>query len=314
MIKVDDLKLKENNKELLKNFQRTLLIEKFKYNNTNDAYVSDIKKFFEYLETNKIEDFYNITIINDYLFSLKKEKRLSVTSIVRKITSLKNFLNIYANEHNLIPFTDQIEVPKYYHKLPNVLSVEEVNELLNIKIKTPYDYRNKAMLELLYATGLRVSELCNLKINDISINDTMLRCFGKGNKERIVPFGTQAKETIQEYLTIYRPKLLKKSYTDYLFLNNHGKQMTRQGFFKIIQKIALDKNINKNISPHILRHSFATHLLNNGADLLCISEMLGHSNLSTTGIYTHVNNAILKENYLKYHPRKLKGNNNNENK
>lgn len=198
----------------------------------------------------------------------------------------------------------KIDNPRFYQKIPNVLSIEEVDKLLDIELNDEFDYRNKAMLELIYATGLRVSELVNLEINNIDIEEGMVRCFGKGNKERIIPIGDVALKYIKIYLENYRDSLKKKYLCDKLFLNNHGKSMTRQGFSKILKAIATKQKINKNITPHMLRHSFATHLLNNGADLRSIQIMLGHSNLSTTQIYTNVNNETLKENYELFHPRK----------
>ena len=194
-----------------------------------------------------------------------------------------------------------IELPKTKKSLPKVLTIEEVDKLLDITLKDAYSYRNKAMLELMYATGLRVSELVNLKIHDIDFINETVRTMGKGNKERIIPMGEIAIHYLKLYLEIYRSQLLKKDYTDDLLLNNHGKCMTRQGFFKILKKLAKEKDIKTSFSPHTLRHSFATHLLENGADLRSIQELLGHSSISTTGIYTHVSNEELKENY-KYHP------------
>ena len=196
-----------------------------------------------------------------------------------------------------------IENPRFYKKIPHVLSIEEVDNLLNISLKSAYDYRNKAMLELMYATGLRVSELVELSVSNVDLEEGFVRCFGKGNKERIVPIGEIALKYLRIYLYQYRDLLKKKTLCDKLFLNNHGRGMTRQGFFKILKGIAIDKGIEKNITPHMLRHSFATHLLNNGADLRSIQLMLGHNNLSTTQIYTTVNNETLKENYDLFHPR-----------
>ena len=303
MINTSDFNLKTEHIQIIKDFQTSLMVERFLYDNTNDSYVSDLKKFFEYIEKNNIKNFFTLAVFNEYIADLEAVEKLQVTSIVRKISALKTFIIFYAKEHNLPSFKNELELPKFYKKLPTVLSVEEVDSLLDIKTDTPFEFRNKTMLELLYATGLRISELCNLKINNINIDEKVLRCFGKGQKERMVPFGTNAQKYLKEYIDIYRPKLIKTYFTDNLFLNNHGKPITRQGFFKILQKIAKEKGINKNIGPHTLRHSFATHLLNNGADLKVIGEMLGHANLSTTGIYTHVNNQRLKENYLKYRPR-----------
>ena len=175
-------------------------------------------------------------------------------------------------------------------------------ELLDIKLETPFDYRNKAMLELMYATGLRVSELCSLELKDIDLENNYVRCIGKGSKERIVPYGEVCAYYLSLYLNEYRPLLKKKYLTENIFLNNHGKKMTRQGFEFILNNIVKEKGINKTITPHMLRHSFATHLLNNGADLRSIQVMLGHSNLSTTQIYTNVSREVLRENYDLYHP------------
>lgn len=197
---------------------------------------------------------------------------------------------------------EYIEAPKMKKALPKILSYEEVYILLNIDLKTNYDYRNKAMLELMYATGLRVSELVNLKVNDIDLESDIVRTIGKGNKERIIPIGEYAAIFLKEYIIYHRDALLKNNATDYLFINNHGKNMTRQGFYKIIKEVAYEKGIKTNISPHTLRHSFATHLLDRGADIVSIKEMLGHSNLATTQIYTHISNNKIKKDYDEYFP------------
>ena len=195
-----------------------------------------------------------------------------------------------------------IELPKIKKTLPKTLSIDDINKLLDFKLKDSFSYRNKAMLELMYSSGLRVSELVNVKINDIDNELCVIRVMGKGSKERIIPIGDYAIKYIDIYSKEHRNKLIKKQYNDYLFLNNHGKKMTRQGFFKIIKNIAKIQNIKTEFSPHTLRHSFATHLLNGGADLRSIQEMLGHSDISTTQIYTHVSKELLKENYDNFHP------------
>ena len=186
---------------------------------------------------------------------------------------------------------------------PSPLLPEEVDNLLDIKLNTPFDYRNKAMLELMYSSGLRVSELVDLKLNNIDLDNGYVRCLGKGKKERIIPIGEIAIEYLKKYINEYRNSMKKGYYTENVFLNNHGKNITRQGFFLIIKNIAKEKNIDKNITPHMLRHSFATHLLNNGANLRTIQEMLGHSSITTTQIYTNVSNDIIKENYELYKRR-----------
>ena len=300
MIKIDDLKLSDTNKKILSNYQDYLMTIKFlNVDTTINSYILDVYKLFEYLKKdyNKVDnkDIYNY-------FKELDNNSYSIYSVVRKITSIKNFYK-YLSEENIYQLNIDIERPKFYQKLPTVLSLDEVDRLLDIKLETPFDYRNKAMLELMYATGLRVSELVNLTEVNIDFDNKFLRCFGKGNKERIVPIADKALDYLKIYLDEYRDALKKKTLCDKLFLNNHGKKLTRQGFFKILKKIAADKDINEEITPHVLRHSFATHLLNNGADLRSIQMMLGHENISTTGIYTNVSKEKIKDNYDLYYPK-----------
>ena len=304
MIKIETLEINKNNQSILIEYQTYLLTQKYLSDNSIDSYVLDIYKYLNFMESKKISSIKSIKKedIYTYLEYLNEEK-YSIYSIVRKISSLKSFYTFTNKNYNIPNITENLESPRFYPKLPNVLSIEEVDNLLNIPLNTPYDYRNKAMLELLYATGLRVSELINLTTDNIDIENKIIRVVGKGNKERIVPFGEVASKYLILYLNKYRDLMKKKNFCDKIFLNNHGKGMTRQGFFKILKTIAKEKNINRTITPHVLRHSFATHLLNNGADLRSIQMMLGHNNLSTTQIYTNVNDETLKENYELYHPR-----------
>jgi len=271
---------------------------------TVNSYSEDIYKYLEYMESKNISSALDISYNNllDYLKYLDDNK-YEVSSVARKIVSIKAFHKYLSENYNVVDISTKINTPKFYRKLPNILTIEEVDNLLDIKLDTPFDYRNKAMLELMYSSGLRVSELINLELSDIDLNNNYVRCFGKGSKERIVPVGEYSSKYLSIYINEYRDSMKKGYYTEKIFLNNHGKEMTRQGFFKIIKKIAKDKDINKNITPHMLRHSFATHLLNNGADLRTIQEMLGHSSISTTQIYTNVTNDILKENYDLYKRR-----------
>jgi integrase/recombinase XerD len=299
MEKLDD-KYKEKIISILDDFSIFLLIDKKYSSNTNLSYIDDIEKCLSYLkiDPSKITD----DDIYTYLKRLDKDN-LSSKSIARNISALKTFykyMNI-TKKMNYNPM-DRIELPKIPKSLPSVLSLEEVDELLNIDIVDGFSARNKAMIELLYGSGLRVSELVNLCINDVNLDDDLVRMIGKGNKERIVPIGDYAHESIKLYVDEYRNSMLKKRICDKLFLNNHGLGMTRQGFFKIIQQLAKEKGITKELSPHTLRHSFASHLLDNGADLRSIQEMLGHSNLSTTQIYTHVATEKLRANYDSAHP------------
>lgn len=202
---------------------------------------------------------------------------------------------------------EKIESPKLKKSLPKVLNVEEVNKLLNYEAKTALEYRNKAMLELVYSCGLRVSELVNLNVNDINLNECYVSVFGKGKKQRIIPISSIALKALDEYIKVYRPTLLKGYLTDKLFLSSYGKGITRQGFFKILNEIAKKQDIKKVFSPHTLRHSFATHLLEYGADLRSIGELLGHENIKTTQIYTHLSNNKKRKDYMDYHPRNKRG-------
>lgn len=303
MINIDKLNIK--NKKLLSDYIIELkTIKQRDKDTTVNSYSEDIYKYLEYMESKNISSALDISYNNllDYLKYLDDNK-YEVSSVARKIVSIKAFHKYLSENYNVVDISTKINTPRFYRKLPNILTIEEVDNLLDIKLDTPFDYRNKAMLELMYSSGLRVSELINLELSDIDLNNNYVRCFGKGSKERIVPVGEYSSKYLSIYINEYRDSMKKGYYTEKIFLNNHGKEMTRQGFFKIIKKIAKDKDINKNITPHMLRHSFATHLLNNGSDLRTIQEMLGHSSISTTQIYTNVTNDILKENYDLYKRR-----------
>ena len=303
MINID--KLNTKNKKLLSDYIIELkTIKQRDKDTTVNSYSEDIYKYLEYMESKNISSALDINYNNllDYLKYLDDNK-YEVSSVARKIVSIKAFHKYLSENYKVIDISTKINTPRFYRKLPNILTIEEVDNLLDIKLDTAFDYRNKAMLELMYSSGLRVSELINLELSDIDLNNNYVRCFGKGSKERIVPIGEYSSKYLSIYINEYRDSMKKCYYTEKIFLNNHGKEMTRQGFFKIIKKIAKDKDINKNITPHMLRHSFATHLLNNGADLRTIQEMLGHSSISTTQIYTNVTNDILKENYDLYKRR-----------
>lgn len=281
-------------------FCNYLLIDKHYSNNTIESYKRDLTKFYVYID----KDLKKVSKddIKDYLKHLYDDN-MNERSIARNISTLKTFykfLNILKIINNNP--VDSISSPKLGKKLPNTLSEEDINKLLDIKLIDNYSYRNKAMLELMYATGLRVSELVNLKVYDVNLEEAIVKTMGKGSKERIIPIGDYALNALKIYINEYRSSLFKREVNDYLFLNNHGKPMTRQGFFKIIKKLASEQGITKEFSPHTLRHSFATHLLSHGADLRIIQELLGHSDVSTTQIYTHVSNEELEDTFKKYHP------------
>ena len=300
MIDISKLEISDKNKDILSRYQTYLVTVKFlNVETTINSYILDIYKYLEYIK----KDYHktNNKDIYNYLKYLS-DNSYSIYSVVRKISSIKSFYN-YLSDESIYEINLDIERPRFYKKLPSVLTIDEVDKLLDVKLETAFDYRNKAMLELMYATGLRVSELINLTYQNIDIDKKIVRCYGKGNKERIVPMGNTANKYLKIYLDEYRDSITKRTLCDNLFLNNHGKKLTRQGFFKMIKRQAEEKGIKENITPHMLRHSFATHLLNNGADLRSIQLMLGHENISTTGIYTNVSKDKLKENYDLYYPK-----------
>lgn len=270
--------------------------------NTINSYKNDLKVFDTYFKSNIINLKYDD--LEKFIKSLNKLSSRSIAHNITVINSLYEFLlrDGYISNNPC----ENIKSPKLEKKLPVYLTEEEINKLLDVKLNTPYDYRNKAMLELLYATGLRISELINLKLQDVDLNNCYLRVMGKGKKERIVPINDIAIYYLNIYINEYRTKLLRKNITDYIFISNAATKITRQGFFKIIKKECKDKKINKEISPHTIRHSFASHLLAHGADLKIIQDLLGHEDISTTEIYTHVINEKLKNDYESHHPRNKK--------
>ncbi len=281
-----------------------LKTEKKLSENTISSYVLDLNNFLNYIKKDLLS--VSSSDISNYISFLHES--MDARSINRHLSSINGFY-LYLLEEGKInanPMED-ISALKTNKKLPKYLTVEEVDQLLNIPLVTHFDYRNKAMMELMYSSGLRVSELVNLDYSSVDFENSVLKIYGKGKKERIVPLGEYASYYLKKYLEEHRSFLVKKgSVCDKLFLNNHGKAISRFGFSFILNDIKEKSNINKDITPHTLRHSFATHLLEGGADLRSIQEMLGHENISTTNIYTYVANDILKRNYDEYHPRAKK--------
>ncbi len=290
--------------DYLQDFLNYCIIDKGLSEKTKESYNNDLLVYIRYLEDNGIDDVRKIkTETIENFIKIQNDLNDKTTTLAHKLTAIKNFhaylLKIKVVNKN-VALT--IKRPKLVKTLPKTLNIEEVDELLNIRLINNYDYRNKAMLELLYGTGLRVSELVEIEVNNIDFTNSIIRLVGKGNKERIIPIGEVSMYYLNEYMKL-RPNMLKKDNVNELFLNNHGRKMTRQGFFKILKKLLHEKGLNEEVSPHTLRHSFATHLLASGADLKSIQEMLGHSNLSTTKIYTHVADAKVMNDYKEYHPR-----------
>nr|WP_320145748.1 site-specific tyrosine recombinase XerD [uncultured Anaeromusa sp.] len=274
--------------------------------NTLESYGRDLRYFQQYLETKRLTFATGSTneIIRTYLDELKKNGK-AVSTISRNLAALKSFYQYLLKEQYLdVDPASKIESPKLEKKLPQVLSVQQVELLLKQpNINLPAGLRDKAMLELLYATGIRVTELITINVNDVNLELGYIKCFGRGAKERVVPLGSIAAKCVTHYLRKGRTALVRSKQEEAMFVNHHGRRLTRQGFWKIIKKYALEAHIDQKITPHTLRHSFATHLLENGADLRSVQEMLGHADISTTQIYTHVTKNRLKEVYDKAHPR-----------
>lgn len=291
---------------LIESFIDYLTVERGLAANTLDSYGRDLKQYCRYLEEGlkiSARDASRTTVVA-YLLHLQKQGRTTAT-IARRLAALKSFYQFLVQERLLADDpTADLESPKQQKKLPRVLTVKEVELLLNQpRPLLPSGRRDKAMLEVLYATGIRVSELVSLDVGDVNLNLGYVRCLGKGNKERIVPVGSAAIRAVASYLERAREELLRDANERALFVNHVGKRLTRQGFWKIIKRYAREAGINKPITPHTLRHSFATHLLENGADLRSVQELLGHADISTTQIYTHVTRGHLKDVYAQAHPR-----------
>lgn len=291
----------------LQDFLHYLVVERGLSQNTISSYKRDLKKYIKFQqEVEKIQSFEEVSRLHIISF-LKHVKELGHSSktIARHIASIRSFHQFLLRDKAVSHDPSvHIETPQPERTLPKVLSMEEVEQLLDApKLDTAFGLRDKAMIEVLYATGIRVSELIGLNLGDIHLTMGFLRCIGKGNKERIIPIGRAATESLENYMNHARGKLVRKTKTDALFLNHHGNRLSRQGFWKILKRLTEEANIKKELTPHTLRHSFATHLLENGADLRAVQEMLGHADISTTQIYTHVTKARLKDVYKTFHPR-----------
>ncbi len=293
-------------REFIEDFLNYLSVERGLALNTLSSYRMDLNFFMNFLEENKIDALARTTKIEVINFMFyQKNKGLSPNSISRRLTAIKVFYRFLVRERILkTDPTSLIDSPKLWKKIPETLSVNEIESLLNQPDnKDASGTRDRAVLEVLYATGMRVSEAVNLKMDSINQDVGFVRCIGKGSKERIIPLGKKAVSCVNKYLEVRGPCFLKEKQSDYLFLSRLGKKISRQSFWKMVKKYADKARIKKPLRPHILRHSFATHLLERGADLRSVQEMLGHSNISTTQIYTHVNKDRLKTIHKMFHPR-----------
>lgn len=293
--------------ETMRLYLNYLQFERKLSKNTILSYENDLKIFSKFLEKRGSTDIScKCADIETFLKSIhEKNPRTRAHSL----TVLKSYYQFLVEEEKILKNPcDEISSPSIPQKLPNYLTIEEVDQLFDIDLNTPYDYRNKAMLELLYATGMRISELITLRIQDVDFSSDFVHVLGKGDKDRIIPINNSAHVSLYQYYQEYRPLLLKNRECEYLFINNRMKGISRQGFFKILKALCIQKGIKKEVSPHVLRHSFATHLLNNGADLRIVQELLGHADISTTQIYTHISDEKKKRDYT-YHPRNKKDEN-----
>jgi len=291
----------------IKEYLAYLKLEKNLSDNTIKSYQNDLGAFKDFLNSKGIDDPGDITsqYLNDF-FKLLNELGLVGSSAARYFSSLKGFfLYLILNKYIVKNPIEKVSAPKVSKKLPGVLDVSEIEKILSIPdINDKLGLRDKAILELFYACGTRVSELINLKVNDLFLNDEVIRVLGKGSKERLIPIGTSAISWVKEYLTKSRPLLMKKMKSEnYLFLNSRSTKLSRMGVWKIIDRYVKEADIKKDVHPHTFRHSFATHLLEGGADLRAVQEMLGHADISTTQIYTHIDRDYIKQIHKQYHPR-----------
>lgn len=294
-------------KRHLHQFIHYLTVERGLAHNTLESYERDLIQYLEYIDTQGVRSLTETGKFHivQYLQELKRLGRAPAT-LSRNIVSIRAFYQFLVKDGLIVQDPSaQMETPKLEKRLPKVLSVEEVGRLLDAQETTASSgMRDKAMLELLYATGIRVSELISLNVEHVNIGMGFIHCTGKGSKERIIPLGRIAAVWLGRYIDSVRPQLLRQEkQEEALFINHLGTRLTRQGFWKIIKRYAREAGIDKEITPHTLRHSFATHLLENGADLRAVQEMLGHADISTTQVYTHVTKSRMKEIYDRTHPR-----------
>jgi integrase/recombinase XerD len=293
-------------KKLLDEFLNYLSVERGLSRNTISAYRSDLFSFINYLEGNGVTGIEKIKRddITEHLLHLK-DKGLSGNSVSRALVAIKMFYKFLAQERFIKnDVAGILDSPKLIRPLPNVLNIAEVTKLLQAPdVRSWMGIRDKAALELMYATGMRVSEMVELLTGTLNLDVGFIKCKGKGDKERMVPVGTEARNAISRYIEKVRPSLLKSKNDSHLFLTRLGKKISRQSFWKMMKKYAKIAKIKKDIMPHTLRHSFATHLLERGADLRVVQELLGHSDIATTQIYTHIDKGRLKSVHKQFHPR-----------
>ena len=289
---------------LIKSFSTYLRIERSLSTNTIESYSNDLNKLSDFLTPKSISATkVRLNDLKDFITSISEI--LSETSQSRIISAIKSFYKFLLIE-NLIQSdpSENLVSPKIGRKLPNVLTIEEINLIINSVESNNVGIRNRAIIEIIYGCGLRVSELTNLLLSNLFLKQGYIKIVGKGNKERLSPIGSLATDSLNDFLTNVRPTLkINDKFSDHVFINNRGTSLSRSMIFKMIKKYTLKANIDKDISPHSLRHSFATHLVEGGANLRAVQEILGHSSITTTEIYTHLDSDYLRSNLIEYHPR-----------
>lgn len=293
--------------QFLKEYLAALKLEKNLSGNTVAAYRNDLSSFLDFLKSEKVKDYSDINSIHLIeFFKILDSQGLSTLSAARYFSSIKNFF-IWMLKSNYLDVNplEKLDAPKISRSLPMVLTVEEVNSILSMPdTSSPLGIRDRTILEVLYACGTRVSELINLKTSDLFLSEELIRVFGKGSKERLIPIGSSAIEWLTNYLTYGRTSLENKSKSEgYVFLNNRGSKLSRMSVWKIVAANTKLAGIEKEVHPHTFRHSFATHLIEGGADLRAVQEMLGHTDISTTQIYTHIDRDFVKQEHKQFHPR-----------
>jgi integrase/recombinase XerD len=290
----------------LEEFRDYLQFERGVSPRTLDAYGRDLQRLIEYSARTGVDDVAKITSaqLREFVYDLK-DQGLQATSIRRTLSALRTYFGfLVAEEHVTADPTEQVEMPKIWRKLPGVLSKEDVERILEApEISDRLYWRDKALLEFAYASGVRVSELASLKVRDVDLDEGVATVFGKGSKERMVPIGRSAQRALDVYIRESRPALIKTQGQGVVFVNAQGRPLTRMGIWKILRKHVRRAGVKKRVTPHTLRHCFATHLLEGGADLAAVQEMLGHADISTTQIYTHVDREYLRDVHKRYHPR-----------
>lgn len=291
--------------KLIKDFQDYLLVEKGLSENSIFSYTYDIKKFQNFINEHQ-KSFLEVQTddITDFLKE-QKNKKISSRSLARAVAALRQFYKYLKDEEKVtINPAEKVQTPEVKKTLPDYLTIGEIDELFDsIREDEPYELRDKAIFELLYSSGLRISEACNLKLDDVDLENMFLTIRGKGGRERLVPFGDRSLRILQAYLESAREEILKSRYSEYIFISKKGDFLNRKSVWRLLKKYLNRTDIKKIVTPHTFRHSFATHLIENNADLRSVQELLGHIDISTTQVYTHMASRTLKEVHKKFHPR-----------